>query len=268
MEARLVKFANKTEGQWHTRRYYPLTAENLINLFAGEIPAIRLPRFIGPRDCSQIVENLKTLGMGTYAHVNHPVGRFGLAQMEFHLTGSKEGYFQRVQEAQMNYDKAISGAVDPVALLLSTLRHTIDQEVGIATEPGHGQMFAGTFRNVMTAGYKHFDFAPIESEGWEIAKIENQVSWNLYLNQPVGGDLIVHNHRYELKDETLRVEGQYFYADELVAGSDAFQYTPVVGDVVLFNSRYIHEVKPVTGDRFSLSSFIGQISDESLILWS
>lgn len=253
---------------WRHQSVAPCTENNLASLFDDSIPAIILPGVLTKTECSAIVGNLKKMGMANYSHVNHAVGRMGLAQMEYHLKNDKPGYFQRIPEAQIAYQSAIAGSRDPICLLLSFLRHATTSEVAVAQEAGFGEMFAGTFRNVMTVGHKHFDFAPFEAKGWDISKIQSQLSWNLYLDQPVGGDLVVHERQYSPEDEALRVPGQYFYDDSITSGRNQFRYTPKIGDIVIFNSRNIHEVKPVTGDRFSLSSFIGRLHDGSLILWS
>jgi len=106
------------------------------------------------------------------------------------------------------------------------------------------------------------------AKGWKIEEVEKQLSWNLYLNQPVGGDLKVYSRFYELKDEAKRVKGEYYYDYSLVKDAQVFSYTPRVGEIVVFNSRNFHEVLPVSGDRFSLSSFIGKFPNGDLGLWS
>lgn len=259
---------NLSKKPWLSAAAFPLTERNLNLLFEGAIPAILLKQFVSAKTCSIIVENLRRLGMGTYSHVSHAVGRMGLAQMEYHLKGSKAGYFEKVPDARAKYQQAIANALDPVRELVNVLDHVTEHEVKTACETGFGEMFAGTFRNVMTVGHKHFDYAPFEAQGWDISKIESQLSWNLYLNQPQGGDLVAYNRPYHPADEQLRVEGQYYYDNSIVSGAEAFRYTPRIGDVVIFNSRNIHEVEPVLGDRFSLSSFIGREKNKNLVFWS
>ncbi len=140
--------------------------------------------------------------------------------------------------------------------------------VSIGKDEIYGSYFAGSFRNVMTLGHIHFDFAPFEAVGWNIDAVESQLSWNLYLNQPMGGELRVYNRAYQPADEALRVPKQYYYENAVVAGVEQFTYHPKIGDVVIFNSRNFHEVTQVTGDRYSLSSFIGRTTSGELHLWS
>ncbi len=256
------------KSQWSSCKAELLSENNLVSLFDGVIPAIILPGFISPKDCTVIIENLRQTEMGTYSHVSHAVGRLGLAQMEYHLKGDMKGYFDRVAETKNIYLKVVGGAEDPVQKLMSYLAHATSKQVSIASEQSFGSYFAGTFRNVMTVGHLHYDFAPFEAKGWDISKIEKQLSWNLYLNQPSGGDLNVYNRFYQPADEKLRVPDQYYYDSKIVSGAQKFTYTPSVGDVVIFNSRNIHEVKPVDGERYSLSSFVGKKPSGDLILWS
>lgn len=264
---RTPKSAFESPG-WTSKSAQLLTSENLNALFEGRIPAIILPSFISAGDCNEIVSNLKTLGMGTYSHVSHPVGRLGLAQMEYHMKNDKAGYFDRVKSANETYKDAIGCAQDPVEKLISYLKHVCSSDVTIANEMNYGPYFAGSFRNVMTLGHLHYDFAPFEAKGWDISAVEQQLSWNLYLNQPLGGNLHVYKRFYEPADEALRVKGDYFYDMSVVSGAERYTYSPRVGDVIIFNCRYFHEVKAVQGDRYSLSSFIGRLPTGDLILWS
>ncbi|MBX9769401.1 MAG: 2OG-Fe(II) oxygenase [Bdellovibrionales bacterium] len=255
------------KNTWKYKTAQLLTSNSLTQLFESKIPAIILPGFLSVNQCENIVTNLESLGMGTYSHVNHSVGRLGLAQMEYHLKKGKPAYFEAVESANKIFGQAINGSEDPITKLISKLAHATPKSVGIAIEESIGSYFAGTFRNVMTVGHLHFDYAPFEAKGWNIDTVDSQLSWNLYLNQPIGGKLRVYNRFYNPKDEKLRVKNEYYYQRSIIGNCEQFSYVPRVGDLVLFNSRNIHEVEPVTGNRYSLSSFIGR-TDRSLILWS
>lgn len=267
-QAPLYSDKNALRSGWKKQTASLLTFESLVQLFSGEIPAVILPIFLDKQECFSIVQKLQRMGMNNYAHVNHAVSRMGLAQMEYYLKSNKVDYFQGIKEATDRYAEAVSESRNPVELLMSYMSHVCDSNVAIADEAGYGSMFAGTFRNVSSLGHKHFDYAPIEVKGWDISKITAQLSWNLYLNKPVGGDLIVYERPYSSEDECLRVPGQYYYDDSIVIGRSIFRYSPNVGDVVIFNSRNIHEVERVKGDRFTLSSFIGKRTNGDLVLWS
>jgi len=253
---------------WNSTTALNLNTQTLTQLFEGQIPAIIIRSFLSSQSCDTITSNLKHLGMETYSHVCHPVGRLGLAQMEFHLKNQKSEYFNKTSEAREIYRQAIAGADDPMKKLIGYLQHSNSKSVELASESPDLPYFAGTFRNVMTVGHMHFDFAPFEATGWAISKIINQLSWNLYLNQPEGGDLRVYERFYLPSDESKRVPDGYWYEKEIVREYRSYTYSPKVGDLVMFNSRNFHEVEPVTGDRFSLSSFIGKTDEGKLLLWS
>ena len=267
MESSLIR-NSRASDKWTTDRAQLLDERSLKALFAGDIPAIILPGFIAQSSCGVIVENLQRIGMGNYSHVNHAVGRLGLAQMEYHLKCDKAGYFSRVSDAANVYNSAIEFAENPLQKLIQFLGHAQSGGVEIAQDDEFGTYFAGSFRNVMTVGHLHYDFAPFEALGWSVDAIASQLSWNLYLSQPTGGDLHVYNRMYQPSDEALRVSGEYYYEQQIVAGVDQFTYSPRVGDIVIFNCRNFHEVKPVNGDRYSLSSFIGKTKSNDLVLWS
>ena len=255
-------------GKWQRQVAVPMSSENLACLFRNEVPAISLPGFLSISCCNQIIRNLETLGMGNYSHVSHPVGRLGLAQMEFHLKNEKQNYFGARKDAEAKFKKTISGVENPIEKLMGILRHNSSREVQIATEGNTEYYFAGTYRNVKTLGHLHFDFAPFEAKGWSIENIESQLSWNLYLNAPKGGDLHVFDRQYKPEDEALRVAGDYYYHQQIVGECSEYTYSPNPGDIIIFNSRNFHEVRPVRGSRYTLSSFIGKTPTGDLVLWS
>lgn len=268
VQVKQLKRLDKLTG-WQTLGSQPLSEDSLRALLLGSIPAVIIPSFLSLKNCEIIVSNLMEIGMGDYAHVNHSVGRLGLAQMEFHLKGIKRHYFEKVIEAESIFTKTIQGSSEnPIQKLIDVLAHNRPSSVAVAQEHDFGRYFAGTYRNVKTVGHLHFDYAPFEAKGWAIDQIQNQLSWNLYLNNPSGGDLHVYNRPYCPHDEALRVAGQYYYDQSIVRDVPRYKYTPQTGDIVIFNSRNFHEVEPVQGNRFTLSSFIGETKSGELILWS
>lgn len=268
MKALNIKSSLQNPKGWHQQMALPMSSENLVRLFNNEIPAIALPNFLSKSACETISTNLESLGMGTYSHVSHPVGRLGLAQMEFHLKNNKQGYFSSRDDAKSMFGKTIAGAENPIEKLIGILSHNCSGKVGVATEPNFGEYFAGTYRNVMTQGHLHFDFAPFEAKGWGIENIISQLSWNLYLNAPSGGNLHVFDRQYSPPDEALRVSGDYYYEQKIINNCSQYIYSPNPGDIIVFNSRNFHEVRPVNGNRYTLSSFIGKTPNGDLLLWS
>jgi hypothetical protein len=257
-------------SEWSTLEARPLSRESFSDLLDARIPAIVLPRFIDGSECLRLISNLQASGMSNYSHVNHPVERLGMALMEYHLKGSPAEYFARVSSARETYLQAVAGiSEDPISRLARGIGESSGRPVEIAREVATGRPYhAGTFRNVKSRGNLHFDFAPLESPGWEIGKALHQLTWNLYLNRPVGGTLRVYAREYQPSDERLRVPGQYFYNHQVVSKAGFFEYSPVPGEVVLFNSRNFHEIDPVEGNRYTLSSFISEMPDGRLLLWS
>jgi hypothetical protein len=259
----------KNSDRWVLRTSGTAQIQEFRSLLNGDVPALVFPSFVESLRCAEIITNLVECGMGSLGHISHHVGRLGLTQMEHYLKGRKSEYFNAVNEASLGYGRIVGiVGVDPLKAVMSLLATLSGVPCSIANEPGFGPYFAGSFRNVTTLGHLHFDYAPLETRGWAISEVSRQLTWNLYLNAPSGGALVVYDKQYSPADESTRKNGDYWYLSETVSGARRVTYQPAVGDLVIFNSRNFHEVLPVSGDRYSLSSFAGQMPGGDWALWS
>ena len=63
----------------------------------------------------------------------------------------------------------------------------------------------------------------------------------------------------------------YGLSENHILGSQKFDYKPITGDVVIFNSRNPHEVSAGNigdRDRLQIGSFIGRLPNNDMVLWS
>ncbi len=245
-----------------------LTSENLKSLFRNEIASIRIPNFASTEECESFANQVQSFGFDFYENVFPPIGRIGITQFE-HSNKNKLEYFKAAKNANETYRKISSLSFSPLCRLAEILRETISTEVNIAYENDvYGSYFAGLVRQINQA-LLHLDFAPLDAPGWEIEKISSQLAWNLYVKAPnSGGVCRVYNRQWQAEDELQKIPGSYKYSHNLVKDTEFKDNTPIVGDLVIFNSRNFHEVLPAQGERITVSSFIGKMPEGNLVFWS
>jgi hypothetical protein len=257
-----------TLQKWSTLEDLTLTSEALEALFRNEIPAIRIAQFATEQECQKLAEASEFVGFDFYENVEPPIGRIGITQFEFG-NSRKLGYFDAVHQATSRRNRIVSLAFDPLERLATLLKKHTANEVKIAQENHQlGQYFAGLIRHINVA-LLHVDFAKLDAPDWEIGRCVAQLAWNLYLKVPEnGGECVVHNRQWCANDEKFKVPDSYSYEMSLVKESEAKYITPILGDLVLFNSRNFHQVLPGQGERVTMSSFIGKMPEGDLVFWS
>jgi len=246
------------------------TANTLVALFRNDIPAIRISQFATSAECQQLAEASEFVGFDFYENVVPPIGRIGITQFEFGNSRKLE-YFDAVHQAVSRRQQIVSLSFDPLERLAKLLRQDIPSNVriGIAQESNClSQYFAGLIRHINVA-LLHVDFAQLDAPDWEVGRCVEQLAWNLYLKVPEsGGECVVHNRQWCADDEEYKVPNSYGYDMSLVKSVQSRHITPVVGDLVLFNSRNFHQVLLGYGERITMSSFIGKIPNGDLMFWS
>jgi hypothetical protein len=265
-----VKSSCQKLPHWSSVETPNIRRQDLLDLFEGRLAALIIPRRISEQTCNILISRLQKEGMSKYSHVNAAVDKFGLVQAEHNRPELKDAYFEKVLAANRASRALYKGVCeDPLKLIMNDFRREMRAHITIAKEQDFGNYFAGTFRLIKGAGLIHYDFANSEVNGWEISKVVAQLSWNLYLSRPVsGGELIVYSNQWNPQSEIHKKPLCYSYFKSAVDDAAQFSYSPNVGDLVIFNSRNFHEIKPPVGLRYSLSSFIGLLRDSQIIFWS
>ncbi len=118
----------------------------------------------------------------------------------------------------------------------------------------------------------HFDvIGELLTSTEEVGHLVDQLGVNVFLST-VDGEGAVEIWNRGLEDEDRRrhgVAGTYGYRRELL-GEPSLVIRPQVGDLVLLRSSRLHAVAPTsTGERITLSGFVGYSSvADQLLLWS
>jgi hypothetical protein len=235
---------------------------------SGLAPGFIVPNFFATEECDALVRAVNESGMQNYKHVAANVSKFGLVQMEYNTPEAKKNYFDQVRFMNGDYNRVLKDLPNPVENVIELLVQITSRDCRIAEEPELGSYFAGTFRHVKGAGLTHFDFGSVETRGWAISRVIGQLSWNIYLSDPVeGGELVVYEKQWSPASEQYKSDS-YWYHSDAVNGGKRVVYKPRKGDLVIFNSVNFHEIKKPKFDRFTVSSFIGLTPENQLLLWS
>jgi hypothetical protein len=252
-----------------------LDETNLRALMAGEVAALRIADFATAKECAAFCDAIR---QGAGATREAETARMTLIGVNFsnYPGQTKEGYFEQVQPS---YDAVarITGRAgfDPLERMTERLRAIWPAHVGVAVEPEHGRYFAGGIKTRTSSGNLHYDFSPHTAPGFAIAGILDQLGWNLYLDMPREGGQTV-TYRRPVSREGGAAGGGRARALNLdrgyVEGAESFTFQPRVGEVVIINTRYPHDIiveNPAPDEwRAQTSSFIGRLPNDDLIMWS
>ena len=194
------------------------------------------------------------------------VVRLGISQYQEGVKGSKQGYFARAAELRSAQQAICERSFDPLQRFLERLR-AAGFDADVMEEPGLGAYYAGVGKSRQGASPLHVDFAPQDSPDWEVGKASAQLSWNFYLNTPVGGALVVWDKLWDPRDDVHQVADNYYYEPEVVKGASRIELPVKEGDVLLLNSRNFHAIAS-TPHRVAFGSFISFFPQNRMRLWS
>lgn len=261
----------RRSSTWSERREFPLTEKNLSALMRNEIPAIRIKNFATPEECRQMADAMRSGRKKEYG-VDRPIGYIGIAQYEFRWGRTKKDYFDAVAQAYADQRFVLDRSFDAMARFIRVVGSSWNARVGIAEEDAR-PYFAGIIRFASSGIGLHADFAPYNMPGYAVANVTAQLAWNLFVEAPAdGGITTVYNAPWSPVIEGEAPPQSYGFSSEAVAGAEAFAYRPVVGDVVIFNSRNPHEVSAGAANliegRLQIGSFIGLMPDRTLVLFA
>ena len=116
----------------------------------------------------------------------------------------------------------------------------------------------------------HKDNIKYEGVEYDVSKINNQFSCILHLQETEkGGNLLIYKKQWEKKLEKFR-EIEFGYNSILKQNTDVNTIKSKVGDLVIINPNYFHEVSEIQGktDRITLGMFFGiQNKEKKIFCW-
>jgi len=264
-------FVEHSISGWQTIQDYELTRNTLDALFRNEISAIRIRNFASPSEClnlsSQLRRHAKFKGY-TFKKTANSILKVGPVQCEFKADQMSQ-YFQDARACEKIRHQVTQASFDPLKRLMSLIGNVWEEEVGLATEPGYGDYYAGVFRDIRAGALPHLDWAQRDAPGWSIQNVTAQLAWNLYIaGPPQEASCLVYNKPWHPEDEICKVPQSYHYRREVINGAQVKVNSFKPGDVVLFNSKNFHEVEVCHSSRLTMSSFMGKKPNRSVVFWS
>ncbi|KAI9926037.1 hypothetical protein MW887_004496 [Aspergillus wentii] len=267
---------------WQRQEALPLTRQAFLDLLDGRTPAINEPGFLSKEVAQKITDEVSPRIL-PYQHVaGPPLEKVGVAQFEFQAqseedfknrdAGFKDRYFEQAAANAPLHDQLTEKVGDnPWARIMAHIASLVPEWDVVRASEGPGRTyFSGIYRVINKSTPIHCDWSPFDSatEDWIVNRITRQAVFNLYCADFRGGETLVYDVQWS--PEAMR------YRDPA---------TPGQGDLCLFNSRNMHEVKPVQEDdhptlgkwsppRVTLSSFMGLLPESvtggrpQLIFWS
>jgi L-gamma-glutamyl-L-propargylglycine hydroxylase len=240
----------------------------LLRLAAGVLGGIHVRNFSSAQECAELVEAIAQCPMGSYDEetVVPRIAKLGPAAYDYYGEhGLTDDYWNAVAEAEKI--RSGLGPGDPLAAAVERIAAAWGGPVGPALSGGQ-DMFAGMIRETNGGMRVHWDEIARELPGALDDLPIAQLAFNWYLSMPEsGGDTLVYRHRWDPLDERRR-EG-YGYEEAMVSQRPVVSVRPEAGDVVLFDPRNFHTVRPAqNGSRMSISFFLGITGDGTLRYWS
>lgn len=253
---------------WSEKAEEKLTGCAMCRLFRGVTPFIRIRNFATPEECEALVQAAVAEGFSSYRGVEPVINRIGNTVFEYNSI-SKHEYFEKNVSLKAVQDRMFAKSFNPLERFLELLRGRTGKTVGVASNTEGQDYYAGLMRRIEKGTLLHVDYAPGEQPDWDIASIQEQLVWNLYLrvSDAESGRTHVFNRQWQPSDDD-RKEGIYGYNKSVVDRCEESSFSPDVGDIVIFNTRNFHYVEPTEGERVAFTSAIGRTADDEMVLWS
>ena len=249
---------------WRCGHPVPFGRTAIEQLLRAEVPAVELADFANAEEMRQFLSELRQFQARSQSVKQ--VVRLGISQYQEGVKGSKRAYFARAAELSAAQQAIFQRSFDPLHRFVEHLRGA-GFDAQVMEEPGFGAYYAGVGKSREGESPIHVDFAPQDSPDWEVGKAPAQLSWNLYLNTPQGGALVIWDKLWNPRDDVHQVADNYYYGREVVAGARRIELPVQEGDLLLLNSRNFHAIAS-TPNRIAFGSFISFFPDNRLRLWS
>ncbi|MEZ8273196.1 hypothetical protein AB6C54_18430 [Vibrio splendidus] len=256
-------------SRWITNELCELNEKNMNLLLDFKIPGIIVRNFIEPETCQIVAERLEA----SYGHMEGvPVNQQVMCHNRYsHM--KKSIYFFKKNKAEKELQSIYKDLkLNPVQMVIDTLKEGTNRSVGIYEEEGFGEYFAGAFRSFKGHGKLHVDHAPSHiQQDWIVTKLLRQLSWNIYYTnyKDDGGELIIYDTIHTKENDKLKIEDDYYFPYEVLESDIHCKVKPGNGDLIIFNTQNFHEIMGHSnGCRISQTSFMGLNEDGTLKLWS
>jgi hypothetical protein len=255
-----------------------ITRSDIIAMFQGKIPGIRVPKSVSQQRCEVAVDRIRgthdgrrylgNLNIGTLLSIpsHWEMGYINASEKAWFEYSRRTSYFTKLRR------QPFAGMPDPYDEITRALGRAWGSPLTRLRHPRYGfRLHAGLIRS--GAPRLHFDWAPFDLGAHDIVL---QGGANLYLANFREGGHLKNYRRYGMNPGATagsgeKVIGNYGLSDEMVAGAESATIECGVGDFVLCPNRFLHEVTPGSEpeeNRIVLSFHVGLLSNGTLAVFS
>ena len=231
---------------------------NLECLISGKTPMVVIRNFYDAKSCQTAVERIKKHDQSRFqdGKLRH-IGPFLMA-----YATDKKKYFNDAMEAQRTFENIFCGIKNPVQQIY---------EAAGGMFPGHFVSLARELQNYYSQAVIrihekgrsipiHKDNVRHEGKEYALSDIGHQLSCVLHLQESEsGGELVMYSRQWKKADERFR-NIDFGYSLDLAESNQSCRAPDLgMGDLVIINPVYYHEVTKITGDtpRITLGMFLG-----------
>ncbi|MFF0752563.1 proline hydroxylase [Streptomyces sp. NPDC004267] len=244
----------------------------LAGLAAGRYAAVRVPGFMAPERCAEVLGALEERAFDSYgeARVQPPVMRFGVGVSDHMADGGLADSYWPALAGHHEAWQGLGLSFDPFLFCREGLGAHWPGGAAVGRRGGR-ELGAGVAREPNQGFRVHFDDSLREyADDLLDVPLIGQFAFNLYLSvPPAGGETVLWRHRWQPEDESHRLPASYGYDEAVVRGAESLEIAPRVGEALLIDPRYFHAVRPSRGARrIALGFAVGIGASGQLLTWA
>ena len=242
--------------------------KDIKKIINGQNSSIIIKNFYEKEKCKKVIKKISNKNIKNDSEKFNHIGPFLM-----NYTTRKEEYFQNAEKANTMFNKIFSNIENPVnKIKLIILKSFPNYNIFETKENKQDYALCTIRRHVKGKSVPlHKDNVKYEGVEYNVSKINNQFSCILHLQETErGGNLLIYKKRWEKKLEKFR-EIEFGYNDSLKKNVEVDTIESQVGDLVILNPNYLHEVSKIQGnsDRVTLGMFFGiQNKGKKIFSWA
>jgi len=242
--------------------------KDIKKIISGQNSSIIIRDFYEEEKCKKIIKRIMNANIENDSKKFNHIGPFLM-----NYTTRKKEYFQNAKKANSIFNKIFLNSENPVNKIKLIISKSFPN-YNISETKENKQDYASCTIRRHEKGKSiqlHKDNVKYEGVEYSVSKINNQFSCILHLQETErGGNLVIYKKQWEKKLEKFR-EIEFGYNDTVKKNIESNIVKTKVGDLVILNPNYLHEVSKIQGnsDRITLGIFFGiQNKDKKIFSWA
>lgn len=236
----------------------------ITDVFEEKSICCEILNFLPDNECDSIVSWIETMEMHDFANLDGIARRIGLPVYE--MTGRQGEYFKKIT----NDELTSSPFYKNLTTTLLTFFKKCEKNIVVAKNK-HGEIYCPGVINEFHSSLKlHYDLASNEQKGWfPLEKVHRQFAYGIRLTDCQGGETVCYPQKFMPNhSKFFNHDDGYSYNESVIEGIEGYFFPIKKGSLIIFNTSYYHKVLSITsGKRYTFGGFIGELPDQSLVMW-